>query len=151
MIMFLNGLRWIRICPETQLSISISTALQPWNSNIQVRAYHHTESSWWCQCSVELVAYIKILVLLAYLTELQYSSTVVHTCILSYIWKSTSNRKMPKFPLGKELFLINMTQRCEIKSSLVPNIKVKSDPWKRFNLRKWKTNGWLTGCWYCCM
>ena len=48
---------------------------------------------------------------------------------------------MPKFPEGKELFLINMADTHEIKHTLVPSTKIKSDLWKHFNLRERKTDG----------
>ena len=48
---------------------------------------------------------------------------------------------MPKFPEGKELLLINMSDTREIDYTLVPNTKGKSDLWNHINLRKQKKDG----------
>ena len=48
---------------------------------------------------------------------------------------------MPKFPEGKELFLMNMADTREIEYILVQNTKWKSDLWKNVNLRQQKRDG----------
>ena len=58
--------------------------------------------------------------------------------LLGYFRKTL--RKVPKFPEGKEL-RINMSDKREIKYTLVPNTKVKSDLWKHCSLHERKIDG----------
>ena len=62
-----------------------------------------------------------------YLYSFQYRYT---HCFRKAHWK------VPKLPEGKELLLINMANTNEIKYTLVPDKKRKSDLRKHFNLLK---------------